>query len=647
MDKNQKLTGYPHIDKMWNKYYDRDFLNQAMPQMNILDYMKSMNNGNEEGTAITYYGNEISFNELYENIDNASKVLINLGVSCQDRIMYLLPNIPETAYLMYGTTQIGAIADYVDPRPDSINLQISANKILNLFNNEKIKYIISLDQCYLGLLKPIENELRERGLKEIILISAADSMNFRSQLEYMSEILSISQLKGLSKKLHMMKEMKKALELSKKGSKISVLNYSDLLKEVRYTKLIQQPYESDTLNLIVHTSGTSSPFPKPIPLTNDNLNAYAHQTFGANMDMQRGDRALHILPYFAAFGSVDVAHSGLCHGTNLLQIPEFSPNNLGNIILRYKPNIIIGPPTWFLSLTKDKKLKKADLSFLKMITYGGDSMEEQDEKEINDFFNDHNCKAAITKGHGLSETCGCASYAVGEYNKPKSIGIPMPNTIYALRNPNTKELIKFEEEQDIIEGELLISAKTITSGKLDNQVVASHVQYGALDFLVTGDFIKMDRDGVMYYLGRSDRTFTRFDGFKVRPYLIENIIKNDKRVKYCGVVSYEDNEKSGLMPIAHIVLNSEEDLSDEDKVNITKQIIINNFINNADVSTRLIPSKFKFRKNLPLTINGKFDYHSLETEGIDGNEVCVILEETNVSLGSLEVSMSKQKKLVK
>lgn len=68
------------------------------------------------------------YGELYENIDFASKALTSLGIKKNDRIMYLMPNIPETAYLMYGTTQIGAVADYVDTRPDSVDLKISAKK---------------------------------------------------------------------------------------------------------------------------------------------------------------------------------------------------------------------------------------------------------------------------------------------------------------------------------------------------------------------------------------------------------------------------------------------------------------------------------------------------------------------------------------
>ena len=100
------------------------------------------------------------------------------------------------------------------------------------------------------------------------------------------------------------------MEEAKKTSKINIVPYLQLVKDCKFTCINPIEYQKDLLNLIVHTSGTSSPMPKPIPLTNDNLNAYVHQTMGANMTMAPGDRALQVLPYFAAYGVVDVVHAG-------------------------------------------------------------------------------------------------------------------------------------------------------------------------------------------------------------------------------------------------------------------------------------------------------------------------------------------------
>lgn len=229
------------------------------------------------------------------------------------------------------------------------------------------------------MIKPIEKELKELGIENIVVVSASDSMDLKATANYMLETANFEGLKGLKNKLANMKKMDELIKEARKDSIIKVIDYRNLVRDSRYVRFEKMGYEPNKLDLIVHTSGTSSPKPKAIPLTNDNLNSYVHQTFGANMVMNEGDKALHMLPYFAAYGVVDVTHAGLCHGNNLIQIPEFSPANLGKLIKKYKPQTIIGTPTWFLNLMKDKNIKNVDLEFLKMITYGGDTMEYQDE----------------------------------------------------------------------------------------------------------------------------------------------------------------------------------------------------------------------------------------------------------------------------
>lgn len=630
-------TGYPHLDKPWLQYYDAEFFKKPLPEMTLVDYIKDKNKNNEDLTAITFFGKKISYSELYGKIDEASRVLSELGVNDGDRIMYMMPNIPETAYLMYGTSQLGAVADYIDPRPDSVDLSISAKKVFDLFHGENAKYLVALDQCYLGMIRPIENELKELGVENVVVVSASDSMNLKSKLNYLNEVRDFNGFNSMIQSAKKSQKFAKMLEEATKTSKLQILRYPDLVKECQNSTFKLAEYQPGKLAMIVHTSGTTNPMPKPIPLTNDNLNIYAHQTFGANMPMHLGDNVLHMLPYFAAFGLVDVVHAGLAHGNNLIQIPEFAPANLGKMIVKYKPQTIIGPPTWFLNLINDPVLKNADLSFLTMVTYGGDAMDEKDEMKINQFLKDHNCHVSLTKGHGMSETCGCGSFSTGEYGDLNSMGVPMPNVVYGLVDPETKEPVKFEDGKDEATGEFIISSGTVTPGVLDDKVIVPHTTYDGMDFIYTKDIGTMDRRGVMKFLSRSDRAFTRYDGFKVKPYEIEEVIKKDPLVKYCVVAPYFTEDKFGFMPIAHIVLEDGIEMNEQEQVSYIEKLINDVFIKNVNVSTRQIPSKFKFRDSLPLTPNGKVNFKAIQNEELDGQEISVELEETNISVGEIKV----------
>lgn len=632
-----KLTGYPSIDKPWLKYYDAEFLKKPIPTMNIYTYLQTMTKDYGELTALSYFGREISYKELFAHIDKAAKVLTSIGVKTGDRVMYLMPNIPETAYFLYGSARIGAVADYIDPRPDSVDFTVSAKKVLAMFKEEKVKFLVSLGQCYLAMLKPIEQELKELGVEQIILVSPSDSMDGKAKGNYLLETLRFNGVSVLLKSLAKTKRIAKLVDNARNTSCLKLVNYVDLIAKAENIVLPPVEYAKNQLAVIVHTSGTSSAKPKPIPLTHDNFNFYAHQTIGANMPMSVGDRALHMLPYFAAFGIVDVTHAGLCHGNNLIQIPEFAPSNFGKLIKKYKPQTIIGAPSWFLALSKDKTLQNADLSFLTMATYGGDSMDVEDEKRINEFLKTRNSPCLLTKGHGMSETCGCASYATGNYNIPGSVGVPMPLTTYALVDSETKELLSFDVGSDYLEGELIISSGAVTPGILDGKEIVPHKEYNGESYIFTRDIARMDRNGVMTFLSRSDRSITRFDGYKIKPHEVETIIKGYPDIQYCIISPVYDSEKFGNVAIADIVLQDNRIPTREEQVNLVEKLIQKQFINNPDVSARQIPAWFRFRENMPLTVNSKVNYNALAKEPLRGDEVAVHIEETNISVDKIIV----------
>lgn len=635
--RDNELTGYPSIDKPWLKYYDVDKLNPSFPQMSIYEYLLAQTSGCDEDIAMTYFGQSITYAEFHQHIEEAAKALVILGVKPGNRVMYLLPNIPETAYLLYAGAKIGAVADYIDPRPDSINFAISAKKVLSMYQEEKVDYIVSLDQCYFAMLAPIEKELIAMGVKEIIIVSASDSMTGKAKFNYLAETVEFNGIKALRQALTKNKQLSKLVDQAIRTSSIRLVKYPDLLAQSQGTEVPSVPYIDGSLAVIVHTSGTSSPRPKPIPLTHDNMNFYVHQTYSANMPMRRGDKALQILPYFAAYGLVNVVHALFCHKNNLIQIPEFMTSNLGKLIAKHRPQTVIGAPSWFVPLLTDQALQNKDMSHLKMITYGGDSMEPADEEKVNAFLQNHNCKALLTKGHGMSETCGCASYATGEYNVLGSMGIPMPYTTYAVVNPETKEMLRFSDGQEYLEGELIISSKAITPGVLDGKEIVPHQVYDGESFIFTRDIARMNRDGIMMFLSRNDRSFTRFDGYKVKPYEIEGVIKSFPGVQYCVVSPLYDTKKFGNVVLADIVLKENIKVRKE-QVAFVEKLVDELFINNENVSTRQIPTWFRFREQLPLTANSKINYIALAEEDLLGTEILVSMEESNISLGGISIS---------
>ena len=660
-EQSQKLTGYPHIDRPWMQYYDSEKVRSEVPRTNLTDYVKKKNTNNGHGIAETYYGLGISYRDLFEKVDNFSKMFAGMGIKQGDKIMFLVPNIPESGQLWLAATQIGAISDFVDPRPDSMDLEANAKKVLELIKYEKADYIVAFDKCYLAMLKPIEHELKDLGIKTVVTLSGTDSMNLSGKIDYLRDVIgynklrnlridsSLKKLKSYEAVLQKIKSMKKESELyaeAVRKSPLEVVNVYDLLRECANTSFTPV-YDDQLINYIGHTSGTSGSRPKPITLTSANQISGTEQLFKAGANFEVGDRILHELPFFSPLGADNNFILNLASGSNSIDIPEFEINEFGYLVKKYHPNVILGTPSWLASLPDCRYLDAEDLSCITRIIYGGDSMTRADEEKLNIWLKRHGSAAEVEKGHGMSEYCGCGSYAQGDYNRYESIGIPLPDTLYTIIDPNVDDKfvpLAFEDNMDHLSGELAVSSPAVTNGRLDEDIIVPHYEFEGNSYIRTRDLVKMDRNGIFYFEQRKDRAFTRFDGYKIKPYKIEQVIEENPKIKYCRIVQYYDDKQRGLMPIAHIVLNVPEKLSDGEQIKLVEEIVYQQIIDNPNMSSRQIPAKFKFRESMPLSKNSKLSYNDLINEGVDGTEINVDVEETNLSVGDIKIYKSQKGK---
>jgi long-chain acyl-CoA synthetase len=635
-------TGYPAIDKPWMKYYDEKICNITNPQKTIYDYFEAKINKIQDHPATTFF-NVVTYGEMIEKVDEAAKALASIGIKKNDRVLQLLPNIPTTSHLFYANSKIGSVSDYYDPRPDSFNPEISKKKLMELVKREKINYIILLDACYEPFIMGIENELKDIGINKIIIVSIMDSISLDGSFEI--DKLNEKELNKIQEQLIKIEEINNKIEMAKKTSPIEIIRYNELIENSRYQNYIKNEYEKDHMELIVHTSGTSGALPKPLPLTSDNLNIHIDQLFAAKYEFSNEDKVFHLLPYFASFGLADNAHFAFCSGSNLIEIPEFTPESLPLLIMKNKPQIVILAPELFNPILESPIMQNTDLSFLKRLIFGGGDLPR--EEEIREFL-DHNKaqKCSIDKGHGMSEISGSGSLSYGDHNIIGGIGAPLPFTTYMLVDPVTKKPIKFNENVQEITGDAWISSPCSTPGILDGKIIVPHYEYKGQDFIDSGDLLTMDKNGNMKFATRLDRTFPRFDGYKYKPYVIEKVLLSNPNVSECVIVEYEDQSKKGNMPIAHIVLKNN-DLSLDEQYEIIKEIVYDNLLNNPEISTRQIPSKIKIREFLPLTPNSKINYQELKREEIDGSEFDVILDETNMAVSSVTVNKPTIKKLVR
>ena len=567
------LTGYPSIDKPWLKYYSEEAINAPLPECTIYEYLWENNKNHLDDIALNYFDRKITYGELFENIDKATRAFYTLGVKQGDIVVMATVTTPETIYAFYGLNRLGAISNMVDPRT-------STEGIKGYISEVDAKLVLTIDAA----LPKIEKAVVGTKANTILVVSPADSLpQPKKALFLLSNIL-----KG------------KTPKLSERS-----ISWSEFIEKGFDENPTYSKYPKGICCVIVHTGGTTGT-PKGVMLSNENLNSSVVQCDQSGFTFQRKHKWLGVMPPFIAYGISNGLHLPLCKGMTLIVLPKFDPAKYDSLLLRYKPNHIAGVPSHYNTIVNSKKMRNLDLSFLLSPIVGGDGTEIQVEEKVSAFLKSHNCPSGLIKGYGMTEICAavCAT-ARKEYNKMGSVGIPFTHSIVSVFNPDSGEELGYGNE-----GEICMCGPHIMLGYYGKTEETNHIikkHNDGLLWLHSGDLGSMDTDGCIFIKGRFKRMIIRHDGFKVYPSVIENVILSDKNITACCTVGVKDRESSqGQLPIAFVVKSGNES-DDAVKTELFE-------LCRKELPEYAQPIDFVFIDALPLTPIGKIDYRALEKQ---------------------------------
>lgn len=568
-------VGYASIDKPWLKFFSEESIMKDFDDMSIYQLMESKNIGHEKEIALSYFGKKTTYGELIKNIDKTAKALLQLGVKKGDIVMMSLPNIPEAEYIFYGLNKIGAVIDSIDPRTNKENIKDDMEKT-------KAKYFFALDLIY----PKVKDIAREENMK---IISVSPTLSLPTPIKLVAGI---------------------------KGKKEKIDNddmyYEDFIKLGRkYNGEIAPVYEKGTKAVIVHTGGSTG-VPKGVLLSNEGFNSLIYQQMYSNMGFERNKVFLNLLPPFIALGLNNAMHLSACLGLESILIPSFEPEDFPKLIMKHKPNIVLGGPIHFNMLINSELVKNKDLSFLEICCSGGDKMPRETQENIQKFLKEHHAKANIWLGYGATETSAGTTCVKNDCFRYESVGAPYLKNVLEVYNTDTNEMIRGYGKI----GELRVSAPTMMIGYFDKENTESVIytdEFGKR-WYKTGDLAHFDTDGMVYIDGRIKRIITR-RGFKIYPAYVEELIMEHPYIKECAVVGIKDPEELNI-PVANIVLkegyNSKEH-EDEVIAFIDKKI-------REKLPEYTVMAGYNFLEELPKTPIGKLDFIKLEQMGIIGNK---------------------------
>lgn len=573
----QKITGYPTIDRPWEKYYTKAKLNEEFSTEKMYDVIYQNNKTYLGRTAINYYDRIITYGEMFDKIEETAKSLKAYGIEKGDIVTICMPTTPETIYLFYALNRIGAVSNMADPRT-------SSNGIKEYIKETNSKMLIMIDQYIDKAASIIEDDTTLNVLE----ISPSISLPLGMNIGY--EAINI---------INSMFSNKKRLP---KGSTIK---WHDFIKAgKKYMGKIDEKVEENMPATIMHTGGTTG-VPKGVLLSNKAFNAVAHQYKISGMYLFPGQKFLNIMPPFIAYGIGCGLHMPLTLGMTVVPIPKLDPKELGKLIVKYKPQHMAGVPTHWDYIQKSKELKNEDLSYLITAAIGGDGINVKKEREINYFLEKHNCFNKLTKGYGITEECSLAAACINEINKEGSVGIPLPQNIIGIFNPETEEELPYNTEGEIC----ILSHSTMINylGTKNNSEEILKKHSDGKIWIHTKDLGYMDEDGFLFVNGRLKKMIIRHDGFKIFPPFIEKVILSHHAVRDCIVVGIPDEHHSqGMLPKAHIILNDNCDF------NQTKEEIM--ALCKKQLPEYAVPIDYKIRDNFPITKIGKIDFVQMAKE---------------------------------
>ncbi len=560
----------------WYDFYDGVKPHLEYPDISIYNMLEDSMKNREDYISYNYYGTKKTYKEFIAQIDKCARALKSLGIKATERVSICMPNTPEAIIAFYAINKIGAVANMIHP--------LSAeNEIKYFLNISKSKYVIAIDIAF----NKINHIANDTNLKKCIVVSAKNSMPVYLKIGY---------------------QLTKGRKIKLEKSDLN-LSWNDFIKLGEdYNKKIKSNFKGNNVAAILYSGGTTG-YPKGIELTNLNFNALAIQSFEACQCLKEKDKVLSIMPVFHGFGLGICIHTVQYFGGTSILLPQFSAKTFDKLLKKYKPNIIAGVPTLYEALLKNKNLDGYDLSFLKCVISGGDSLSISLKEKVDTFLKEHGANIQIREGYGLTECVTGSCLTPMNYYRKGSIGIPYPDTYYKIVKPNTEEELPFGEE-----GEILISGPSVMKGYLDDEKetkLTLRKHKDGLTWMYTGDLGYMDKDGFIYFKQRLKRMIIS-SGYCLYPQYIENIIDSHPKVLMSCVIGIDHPYKVQVAK-AFIVLRNGYTADDE----LLKEIKEHCEKNLARYSW---PTEYEFRSELPKTLVGKIAYSKLEEEERGKNE---------------------------
>ena len=539
-----------------------------------------------ENIAFDFMGTPTGYPDMIREIERCARALKALDIKEGDKVTIAMPNCPQAIFLFYGVNRIGAIANMIHP--------LSAEKEIEFYLNvSESETAITLNQFY----QKFANILPNTQVKHLVIANIADALSPVMKLGFAVKNV----IDPISKALKKHTKPQFIKKVPRNADKVVL--WQDFLKGAETVKGdYAVSRRSEDPAVILYSGGTTGTT-KGIVLTNKNFNALGQQVIAANPIFTPGDKMLAAMPLFHGFGLGVCVHTMLSQGGRCILIPQFTAKSYAKDLVKHRCNFIAGVPTLYEALLRLPSMEGADLSCLKGVFSGGDSLSIELKKKFDKFLAEHGATIQVREGYGTTETVTACCLTPLTKAKEGSIGIPFSDVYIKIVEPGTDRELPYGRE-----GEILLAGPTVMKEYMKHpEETAQTLRHHAdgLTWVYTGDLGIMDEEGFIFFKGRAKRMIIS-SGYNVYPAQIENILDAHEKVQMSCVIGVPDSYKMQKVK-AFVKLAANVPANDE-----TKQELLDYC--RKHIAKYAMPYDIEFREDLPKTLVGKVAYRVLEEE---------------------------------
>lgn len=560
------MKNRPWLDHYANVPHSLDYPNVTMYEAVMQSAIRV-----PDKIAWDFMGTLCTYNKFAEAISLCADGLASLGLKRGDTITISMPTSPQGIICFYAANKLGAVASMIHPLSTENEIEF----YLTISNSSMA---LTLDAFY-GKFKAA---MEKTHCKRLILTRIGDYLSPVKQFGFW---------------------LTKGRKIPKVPQYPTVFWWQDLMKG-SFPKQKKAPMAADDTAVILYSGGTTGK-PKGILLSNMNFISEGMMV-AAWGKLDENDSILAILPIFHGFGLGVCVNAAFMGGGKSILVPQFTPQIVAKLIRTKKPSFIIGIPTLYASLNKNKNFQNADLACLKAAFCGADTLPKSVKEEFETIVRSRGGNVKLLEGYGLTEAVTAIMAMPMDTYRQNSIGVPFSDMDAKIVIQDTTEEAPLGED-----GEICLSGPAVMKGYLNQKEETDKtlkIHGDGKRWLHTGDIASQDESGFFYFKLRQKRMI-KSSGMNVYPAQVEDILYLHPHVAEACVIGVPD--KKQVERVKAFVVLKEGAVPD----GATEKEIITHC--RSHLIKWSCPRTVEFRETLPTTLVGKVAFKTLEDQELE------------------------------